>query len=61
VGHGTRTEWDEGHGTRDGKMGGRGFCRAKNGSEWRIANGELLEWLSATMGKAANSEWRTEQ
>jgi hypothetical protein len=32
---------DEGRGTRDGKMGGRGSCRAENGSDWRLAIGDL--------------------
>jgi hypothetical protein len=46
TGHGTRTEWGEGRGTRDGKMGERGSCQAQNGSEWRIANGfwSAMSW-----------------
>jgi len=31
---------DEGRGTGDEKFGGRGYCRAKNGSEWRLATGD---------------------
>ena len=40
-----------GRGTRDGgrsEVGGRGYCRAQNGSEWRVATGKT----------AASSEWR---
>ncbi|WP_456332115.1 hypothetical protein [Fervidibacter sacchari] len=41
TGRGTETERGVGRGTRDGKrLGGRGSCRAKNGSEWRVAIGE---------------------
>jgi hypothetical protein len=34
-------------------VGGRGFCRAKNGSEWRIATGEwfFLEGSVPTLPK----------
>jgi hypothetical protein len=48
-------ERDEGLGTRDGKMGGRGSCRAKTtaSSEWRIANSEQQ---IATGETAANGE-----
>jgi hypothetical protein len=30
-------------------MGGRGFCRAKNGSEWRIATGEWFFFLEGSV------------
>jgi len=36
-----RGSWDEGR----EKLGGRGSCRAENGSDWRLATGETAIFL----------------
>ena len=33
----------------EGEMGERGFCRAENGSEWRMANSEWFFWRAVLL------------